>query len=138
MELIDFVNRADVRVIQSGCGARFALESLERIGMPGQLLGEKLKRQKPPEPGVLGLVDHAHTAATQPLQNPVTGDCRRSYLLNRCNKTIATAGQGLDVARIAGGVAQGRTEPGHRTVDSVVKIHGGVVGPEPRLDLFAA
>src|SRR5689334_205356 len=42
----DFVNRADVRVIERGCGARLAAEALERARILGQFVGQKLQSHR--------------------------------------------------------------------------------------------
>jgi hypothetical protein len=45
--------------------------------------------------------------------------------------------QRLDVSRFPGRIAQHHTQSSHATVDPVLEIHGGIVGPEPSLDIFA-
>src|SRR5215472_14008745 len=43
---------------------------------PATSSGKKLERHKTLQPGVLGLIDHAHTAATEFLDNAVVRDRR--------------------------------------------------------------
>ena len=69
--LANVVDGADVGVIQRGCGLGFALETGEGLRVTGNFLGQKLEGNKTVQPGVLGLVDHAHTAAAQLLDNAV-------------------------------------------------------------------
>ena len=57
--LANFVNRADVRMIQAGGGARFALESLEGLLILGHCLRQKFQRHQPPQFRVFGL-DRPH------------------------------------------------------------------------------
>ena len=61
--LLDGVNRANVRVIQRGCGASFALEAFEQLRVLRHFIGEKLQCDLPAKPRIFGLVDHAHAAA---------------------------------------------------------------------------
>ena len=63
--LADVVNRADVRVIQGGRGSGLALESIQRLRVASEFVGQELERDKAMEPRVLRLVDHAHPAAAQ-------------------------------------------------------------------------
>ena len=69
--LANFVNGADVGMVQRGSRLRLALKAAERRGILGHFIGQKLQCDKPPQPRVFGLVDHAHAAAAQLLQNAV-------------------------------------------------------------------
>ena len=70
----DFVDGANVRVIERGGGAGLALEAPEGLGVMGQLWGKNLQCYEAAEFGVLSLVDHTHPAATQRLNDAVMGD----------------------------------------------------------------
>ena len=72
--LVDVVDGADVRMIQRGGGPRFAVESLQRVRLGDERLGQELQGNHPREPRVLGLEHDAHAAAAQSLENPVMGD----------------------------------------------------------------
>jgi hypothetical protein len=72
--LTDIVNRTDVGVVQSRSSPRLALEAVESLGIPSDLVRKKLESYETLEPGVLGLVDHAHPAAAQLLDNAVMGN----------------------------------------------------------------
>ena len=67
----DFENGADVRVVERRSRARLALEALERLGVPGQIFGQKFERHKAAERGVFGFVHHSHSAAAQLFQNSI-------------------------------------------------------------------
>ena len=70
--LADFVNDADVRMIQRRRGPRLADKPLER-GLVGRHLGrQELQRHRPAERRVLGLIDDAHSAAAQTLTYPIS------------------------------------------------------------------
>ena len=86
--LPDLVNRADVRMIQRGSGARLPLKSLQRIGIARQFLGQKLQGDVAAEARVLSLVDDSHSAATEFLDDFVVGN--------------DLAGQNLCVRHVAG------------------------------------
>ncbi len=86
--LADVVQRADVRMVQSGSGARFALEAGSRHLAAAQLLGEELQRDGPLEPGVLGLVDDAHPAAADPAHDPVVRDGLAEHRSSSMNSSV--------------------------------------------------
>ncbi len=58
--------------------------------------------------------------------------------LDRSDEAVATAGEGLDEARIAGGVAEGFADAVYGGVDAVLVVDKGAVGPELAGDLFAS
>ena len=62
----DVMERADVRMIQRGDGARLTLEALASLGIVGDLRRQDLDRHVPTEPGVAGAVDLAHPARAEP------------------------------------------------------------------------
>ena len=81
--LSDFINRADVRMVERRGGARFAPEAFEGLGIvsvgEGSALPrerralpyQELERHQPAELRVLGLVNHAHAATTEFVENTV-------------------------------------------------------------------
>ena len=74
LELPDVVDRADVGMIERRCRARFAAKPLDRLRIPGNVVGKEFQRDVPAEPRVPGLVDHAHPAPAQLFQDAVVGD----------------------------------------------------------------
>ena len=62
-DLVNFVDRADVRVVQSGRSLGLALEAAERLRVVGDFVGKKLQGDVATELEVLGLVHHTHPAA---------------------------------------------------------------------------
>ena len=69
--LVDVVDGADVGMVEGRCRLRLALESLERVPVPGHLFREELQRDGALEPGVFRLVDDTHPPAAELFQNPV-------------------------------------------------------------------
>ena len=63
--LADVVDRADVGVLERGGRAGLALQPLERLRVPAQLLRQELQRHAAAELQVLRLVDDAHAAAAE-------------------------------------------------------------------------
>ena len=55
-------------------GLGFTLKPAQGLGIAGDFIGKELEGNKTVEPGVLGLVNHAHAAAPQLFDNPVVGD----------------------------------------------------------------
>jgi len=72
--LADFVNGADVGMIQRGRGSRFEAEAFERLRIVGDVFGEELKGYEAAEFRILGLINYAHAAAAQLLDCAVVGD----------------------------------------------------------------
>jgi hypothetical protein len=71
--LADVVDRADVRVVQRGGGARVAPEARPRARIRGELGGQELERDKPLEPRVLRPVDNSHPAAAELSHDAIVG-----------------------------------------------------------------
>src|SRR5208282_1369606 len=61
----DVVNSADVGMIQSRRRLRLSPETTQGLRIARYLVGQKLQRHETMETSVLGLVDHAHPAATK-------------------------------------------------------------------------
>ena len=72
--LADFVDGANVGVVESGGGARFAAKAFESLRVAGQIIREELEGDEAAQFGVLSLVDHAHASAAKFLDNAVVGD----------------------------------------------------------------
>jgi hypothetical protein len=65
------VDGDDVRMLQRGGDPGLAVEALVEAGRLGQLGGDDLDRGAPAQVEVLGPVDEAHAAATDPLLDPI-------------------------------------------------------------------
>jgi hypothetical protein len=72
--LPDFVNGADVRMIQRRCGAGFPTETLERLRVSGKVLGQEFQGHKASQRSVLCFVNDAHAATTEFFEDAVVGD----------------------------------------------------------------
>src|SRR5439155_22213983 len=68
--LPDVVDRANIRMIQCGCGLRLALETGQGLRVFRDFIRQEFQRDKSPQGYVFSLVDDAHAAATQK-----TDDC---------------------------------------------------------------
>ena len=62
-EFSNIVNRADVRMVESRCGSRFAPKSLNGLGILRNVVGKELESNITAQSSVLGFVDHAHATA---------------------------------------------------------------------------
>ena len=60
---LEAVDRGDVRMVQRGQHPRLALESLQAIGVLGNIVGEGLERHGAAQAGVVGEEDDAHPPA---------------------------------------------------------------------------
>ena len=70
----DVVDGADVGMIECRCCSGLPLETIQCLFVLGELLRQKLQGHIAAQPGVLGLVDHAHPSATEFLQDLVVGN----------------------------------------------------------------
>ena len=78
--LADVVNGADIGMVESGCSFGFAAKTLQRLAVLRQVFGKKLESDEAAETSVLGLVNHAHTAAAKLFNDPVM----RNGLVEQC------------------------------------------------------
>ncbi len=70
---VDLVDRANVGVIQGGCGLRLLYEAGLGRGIAGEFGREKFQGHDPVETGVLGLVDLAHSSLADLGEDLVVG-----------------------------------------------------------------
>src|SRR5579862_408355 len=68
------VNGAYVGMVQRGCSLRFAAKACQSLGIARNVLRQELEGNKAMQAGVLGLVDHTHSAAAQFLDDAVMRD----------------------------------------------------------------
>src|SRR5437899_2153739 len=73
--LADFVDRANVRMVQGRGSPRFATEALQSRRVFGDVVGQKFQRSEAAESDVFGLVNHPHSTATEFLQDVVMRNC---------------------------------------------------------------
>src|SRR5712692_4176560 len=72
--LADFVNRADVGMVECRCGTGFTPETFQCLRVLRDILGKELESYEATKVGVFGLVDHAHTAAAELFDDAVVRD----------------------------------------------------------------
>src|SRR5229473_5651989 len=69
--LADLMDGADIRMIECGGRLCLPLESGQRLGVFGDVIGQKLQGDKPVQDYILGLVNDAHAPTTELLANPI-------------------------------------------------------------------
>ena len=74
MLFVNFMDGADVGMVQRGGGFGFALEAAERLRILCDIVGQEFQRDKAVELDVLGLVDDTHPATAELLDNAVVRD----------------------------------------------------------------
>ena len=82
--LANVVNGADVGMIQGGCRLGFALETGQGLRVAGNFRGQKFEGNETVQAGVFGLVNHAHAATAQLLENAVV----RNRLADHCQRML--------------------------------------------------
>jgi hypothetical protein len=70
----DFVDRANVGMIECRCGRGFTSETLQCLRVLRHIVGQELQGDETTEPGILGLEDDTHPAAAQLLDDSVVRD----------------------------------------------------------------
>jgi hypothetical protein len=70
----DVVDGADIGMIQRGGGLGLALKTCQRARIARNFRREKLEGHEAVQPRVLGLINHAHSATAELLQNAIVGD----------------------------------------------------------------
>src|SRR5271169_5228995 len=72
--LANFVDGADIGMVQRRCGPGFAAETLESLGVLRGIVGKKLESYEAAELSVFGFVDHTHAAAAKHFDDAVVRD----------------------------------------------------------------
>jgi hypothetical protein len=72
--MTDFIDRADVRVVQRGCGTGFPAESLQGLRVLGDVVRKEFQSDEAPKVGVLSFVNDTHPAAAELLDDTVVRD----------------------------------------------------------------
>ena len=87
--LANFVDRADVRVVQRGRSLGLAPEAAEGLWVVGEIVGKELQRDVATKLEVFSLVDDTHAAAADPAEDAVMG--------NRLTHGLGGRGHWLDM-----------------------------------------
>src|SRR5690349_2336467 len=72
--LLDFIDGANVGMVQSRRGLRFAFETLKGYRIARQFFRQKFQRHAPSKLEVFCFEDHSHTSTSDCLQYAVVGD----------------------------------------------------------------
>ena len=78
--IVNFINGADVRMVQCRGSFRFALKAGEGLRVSRNVVGQKLERYEAVEFHILGLVNHTHAATAQLLDDAVVRDGLADHL----------------------------------------------------------
>lgn len=70
----DFVDGADIRMIERRSGAGFAAEAFEGLRIVGNIFGKKLDGDEAAELEVFGFVDDAHPTAAKLVDDAIMGE----------------------------------------------------------------
>jgi len=72
--LADVIDRANARMVESGCGSRLAPQSLERLRLLCQCFGEKFQGYGPVQPAIVGFVYDTHPSGAELLYDAIMRD----------------------------------------------------------------
>ncbi len=70
----NLMDGADVGMVQGRSGPGFAAKALQRLGIVGHFVGQKLQSHEAAKHEVFGLVHHAHAPAAQLFQDAIVRD----------------------------------------------------------------
>jgi len=74
VRFVDFVDRADIGVVQGGRSLGLPLKTAEGLWVVGKFVGKELQGDVAAELQVFGLVNHTHAAATDLAKDAVMGN----------------------------------------------------------------
>src|SRR6202790_2156403 len=72
--LADFVNGADIRMVEGRGGTRLAAETCQDLRVLLQIVGQKLQRNETAQLQVLGFIHHTHPATAELLDDAIVRD----------------------------------------------------------------
>src|ERR1700730_17274629 len=70
----DFVNGADIRMVEGRGGTRLAAETFQDLRVLLQIVGQKLQRNETAQLQVLGFIHHTHPATAELLDDAIVRD----------------------------------------------------------------
>src|SRR5262249_980480 len=82
VRLADFVDRADVGMVQRGGRPRLSRKSLKIRAVGVDRIGQELQSNLSAKLEVLGLIDHAHASAAEFSYDSVVGDCLTNHVVD--------------------------------------------------------
>jgi hypothetical protein len=91
--VVNFVDRADVGMVQGGSGLRFSLEAGESLRIVSDLVGQELQGDKAVQLYVLSFIDHAHPSTAKLLDDAVVRDGLADHGAQGCNLRRAAKGE---------------------------------------------
>src|SRR5208337_1258240 len=101
LSLPDLMNRADIGMVQCGRGLRFSLEASQCLRVSGDLVRQKLQGNKTMEGYVLSLIDHAHPATAQLLNDAVVRDSLADHLAEILGLGVGQVNEGRQVGGVS-------------------------------------
>ena len=83
--LADFMNRADVRMVEGGGGSSFTSETFQRLRVMRNFVWQEFQSDETTQLGIFSLIDNSHPTAAQLLDNAIVRDSvpdhwRESYV----------------------------------------------------------
>src|ERR1700687_4589142 len=72
--LADFVDGANIGMIESGCRACLPAKAFQRLRVARQFIGQEFQGDEATKLGVLSFIDHAHAATAKLLDDAVVRD----------------------------------------------------------------
>jgi hypothetical protein len=93
--VVNLVDSADIRMIEGGSGLRLSLEATSCLRVLSHFVRQELQRDEAVQFHILGLIDDAHTAATELLDDAVVRNGLADHwqrILRRCHRQVNEGG----------------------------------------------
>src|SRR6266550_6731113 len=74
LTFVDFINRANVGMVESGCRTSLATKTFQGLGIVSYFFRQELQSHESAKARVLGFVDNTHAAAAELLNDAVVRD----------------------------------------------------------------
>src|SRR5262245_22785996 len=98
---VNFVDGANVGMIQCGGSFGFTLEAAQGLWVFGYVVGQELKGNRTAELHVLGPVNHAHAAAAQSLDNAVMRNSLADHAGEMLGLEVRQVNEGLEIDSVS-------------------------------------
>jgi hypothetical protein len=94
----DFIDRADVGMVESGSSTRLAAKSFERLWVMSNFVRQEFQRNETPKLGVLGFVDDTHSTTAKLFDDAVVRDSLANHWAEVLGPVIGQVTEGKQVA----------------------------------------
>src|ERR1700746_1597351 len=107
----EFVNRADIRMVESGSSSRLAAKTFKGLGVLRHIIRQEFQSNKPPKLGILGFVDNAHTTSPDLFEDAVVRDGLANHVVDVITVAAAVPSGAAGRHNVGQSASRTRTSP---------------------------